>query len=420
MRGETTRIFLFLSLFFFAFVKQVFATPSAPAGAKLTLSEVFACQKTAPNDDEWVEVYNPTSSSVDLTGWKIGKNKAGSVSLSGSIESYAYKKVVFSPGLANDGFAVTLFESGADSTDVTKALESFPSGYAQNATTTTLESCPNTTLVTSWMKEGETWKITTTISPDAQNSYTALVTPTPSPTATPLATASPTPTASPTTAPTATPTPSPTPNATTVPQPTGIILSEIFACQSDSGKEWAELQNTNAYAVTLVDWKLQDDDGNEQPIARSEIGANGFFVVEIAKYVRGMFTNDGDVVKLVNGSGNVVDSYAYSACTKDMTWSRADKEWTETSNISKGGKNNTVSISPSPSQSASPSATLEALMLGDGGGEMGKGAVLGASAPSADQKNPSKLSSILLIVFGGVLLTGVGIYSAFGDKIWKK
>ncbi len=408
--------------------RDVLAAPTAPAGASLTLSEIFACQKTAPNDTEWIEVYNPTSTSVDASGWKIGKNKSGTITLSGTIDSYSYKKFVFTPGLSNDGFAVTLFEPAADTADPTKALESFPVSYVQSPDTAVLEKCSSSSEVTSWIKDGENWKLSTTLTPDASNILTVVATPTPSPTLAPT----PTPTLTPQPTATASPTALPTPTSIPVVQPIGIALSELFACQEKDGREWVELVNTSSTKVELVDWKLSDDDGNTQEISKLSIEPNGYVVVEITKYIRGMLTNDGDVVSLVNGAGKTVDSFTYSTCTTGQTWSKVAGAWLETSTPTKGQKNQSSQQSALPAASAS--ATPNSVQEGDGDAPLTQQSslVLGvqdspstkeSSAPSAQtqklqsEQRAKTVLSLLSIGAGILLLAGVLLYNFWGNTV---
>ncbi len=333
-------------------------SPTAPAGVLITLSEVSACN----SGGDWIEIYNPNDTVVDLAGWKIGKNKTGIASMSGMIAAKSYKKIDFPPSFANSGFAVTLLEP-----QTTDPIETFPTVYKSDKSDASLQQCPSTTVPTSWIKEGEDWKLTTTLTPESANSLAQP--PTATPTTSPTVSATPRPSA----------TPTPTPkievpvSATPGVQPTSIFLSELYACQNDGEKEWVELHSTNSSAVTLTDWKLADDDHNEQPIQTLSMPSNGYAVVEITKYTNGMLTNAGDVVNLIDGLGKVVDTASYKNCTKGKSVAKLGSEWSETDTASRGVANPMKKSSPSPQPVSS----------GDGGD------IRLASSENTEESSPS-------------------------------
>src|SRR3989337_4340951 len=71
----------------------------------LVISEILVIGSSA--NDEFVEVYNPTASDIDITGWKLRKeNSSGTesplvASLSGTIKSHEFFLVVH-PDVAAD------------------------------------------------------------------------------------------------------------------------------------------------------------------------------------------------------------------------------------------------------------------------------------------------------------------------------
>lgn len=80
-----------------------------PTYPKISLSEIF------PNPEkggqEWVEVYNPNTKTVDLTGWKFVDAANHRKTLSGIIATKSYKVFNYSSGwLNNTGDSVALFD----------------------------------------------------------------------------------------------------------------------------------------------------------------------------------------------------------------------------------------------------------------------------------------------------------------------
>ncbi|OGY25164.1 MAG: hypothetical protein A2Z11_00055 [Candidatus Woykebacteria bacterium RBG_16_43_9] len=66
-----------------------------------TLSEIFP--NPTKGGKEWVELYNPNSSTVDLTGWKLVDAANHSKTLSGSVAAKSYKVFEYSSGWLNNG-----------------------------------------------------------------------------------------------------------------------------------------------------------------------------------------------------------------------------------------------------------------------------------------------------------------------------
>lgn len=395
-------------------------SPTAPAGVFIALSEVSAC-----GSDEWVELYNTSSSSVDVTGWKIGKNVSGTITLSGTIAGNSYKKFSFTPGLNNTAFAVKLIDVSGD------VIETFPFEFKTDSSSTI--GCPSTTLVTSFIKQAEDWQVTTTQTPDSVNILT------------PLATSTPTPAASPTAAPTATgqPTASPTSTPQAV-QPTNISLSEVYACQADGTKEWVEVYNGNDSDVTLSNWKLTDDDGNYQSIESLPIAAKGYAAIDISHYTRGMLTNDGDILSLIDGAGKTIEKYEYSFCNTQATWARISGDWKETATMTKGKANqysalSTTSSTPQPTATATPKSTQSPSPTGSPFPSSTptpveplateSGEILGVTTVSEMNPTPfptprSNQSSSNMLAAYGALGTGVSLLTGtlgyFGFEWWKK
>jgi hypothetical protein len=89
--------FRFLTIFFFLLVLFLYQTPSYvySAADHVVISEVQVGGATAK--DEFVELYNPTDTAVDLSGWRLTRKPASGASepnivssISGTIAPYGY------------------------------------------------------------------------------------------------------------------------------------------------------------------------------------------------------------------------------------------------------------------------------------------------------------------------------------------
>lgn len=377
MRLVCILLSLFLLIYFTPIVQA--ATPSPGAGVSITFSEVSACE-----ENEWIELYNSSDQDVTLTGWKIEKKGEGASTWSSkpvdttiaTISAKMYKKTsVGSSFLSNSGFSLRLKDSAGDIVD-------------ENV----FAKCPSGSALTSWIKDGEDWKLTTSLTPDSMNTLTAAATPTPTVSATP----------------TKTPTPSPQPKAeqsevtTAVPtvsppatQPTTVSISEVSACQEEGEKEWVELYNSAGAQVILTDWKLTDADSNDQPISSLALHANGYASVEITKYSRGMLTNSGDTVNLIDGNGKNVDTFSYKSCSKGKTWQKGGGIWQESSTASKGFANPAIrSTTPSPQPEGDGEDVTLTSALGPEESSA-SGFVLGTQDVATPSTEPSPLPTIM-------------------------
>lgn len=376
------------------------ASPSATiAPASIVLSEFSACQ--GAGEKEWVEIHNTGTSPIALDTYKFRDiTTSNKQSLSGEIAPGAYLQIELQNPIFND--------TGGDTVKLVDQND------------TVLDSVPYTTCDTSWVwaRFLAEWKQTTQKTPGKANVLTAPATPSPTTSPTVSAQATPTPTVTPTRTPTPAPTASPFPA-----QPTGIELSEIVACQAEGEKEWVEIANTSNSPATLEGWKLTDDDRNEQTIGTLTIASRGLAVVEIVKYSRGMLTNDGDVVSLVDATGRTVDTKEYSECSIGASIAKVNGVWTTSAAPTKGSANtvqtlvSATGLSPSPSSSpignistpASQAAGLLAQSLSQDAAPVQSGEVLGATeldpSPKTTRARQENMESSIL----GIVMIGVGI-----------
>lgn len=310
------------------------AVPSVYAQSEQTvqLYEIFVCN--GAGEKEWVTLKNVSSTTQTLTNWII-TDELGSSSNTFYLNAVIpagkiiYAEIPASRGIYNaDADIVSVKRDGA-------TVDSFSYGDTGNQVKG-CDSMPN-----SWQRSGSTW-----IQTDSKLTYV--------PTDQLLSV---TLTTEPVTALVATPTPSPTPTATGVAQPTGITLSEVYACQIDDEHEWIELYNANDTEIKIANWELEDKDNHTQPIKELVIPAKSYRSVEILEFDIGMLTNTGDTVRLLNGAKEKVDEYTYSvSCKKGASFSKNRSEWKETLTPTKNGANTITTPTPTPSPTATASA----------------------------------------------------------------
>jgi hypothetical protein len=79
----------------------------------------------------------------------------------------------------------------------------------------------------------------------------------------------------------------------------------------DEGHEWVKLKNTGDSEVDLLGWLLVDHSGNELSLS-GKIAAGAERKIDLGARELPLNNSGGDEIRLVNPSGNVEDSLAYS------------------------------------------------------------------------------------------------------------
>ena len=132
----------------------VFTVNSSPSGDDIIVTEILYDAPNSDTTEEWFELFNPTDSAVDLSGWTIEDNYK-SFSLSGTILAKDYFVVArqsaafnalygFDPdldgsplALSNSGDKLTLYNNVSTAVDFV-AWENYVSGWSVSAIDTTI------------------------------------------------------------------------------------------------------------------------------------------------------------------------------------------------------------------------------------------------------------------------------------------
>lgn len=159
-------------------------------------------------DPEWVELYNNTSSAIDLTGWTITDGANHVKSISGSIDASGYFVYENPSGWLNDTGGDSIILKDASS----NTIDSITYGSGSILT-------PDSGMCTARTPDGSgTWTSNISCTKNSVNPNAPTATPAPTATATSAPTA--TSTSTPTPVSTRTPTPIPTKTASAKPSPT--------------------------------------------------------------------------------------------------------------------------------------------------------------------------------------------------------
>ena len=315
------------------------ATLTADPSLSVVINEIAWSGTSASSGDEWIELYNLESQSVDLNNWTIqASDGVPSITLSGTIPAHGYFLLertddttirdiradqIYTGPLSNSGESLTLRDADGNLKDsVNLDGGAWPggtsgSGIPQYATLERVDASAGG-LDSNWgtnngvTRNGEdangnpingtpksvnstsqaalpthtntnTLTSTNTLTTKPTASGTPTITPSPSSTNTPTSTQTPSPTSSPSQTGTPTITSTATSTQTTTPIPSGsIVVNEIAwaGTQASSYDEWIELFNPSSQSFDFAGWILKADDGSPNIALEGIISAGNYFLLE--------------------------------------------------------------------------------------------------------------------------------------------
>ena len=313
------------------------AAPQMQAATDIVISE-FRTQGPSMGNDEFIELYNPTASPIDITGWKInGSNASGGTSTRATLPT-----ITLQPG---QHYLVA--KSGGYSGTVPADLPYTAASISDNGGIALLRA-DNSIADQVGMSSGSAYLEGATLSPlsgnldqsyernldisgscvDSNNNSTDFFLRSPSDpqnSSSPITTCgNPTQTPSPTSS--STNTPSPTNTATSSPAGTAVpaltlLINEVAwaGTLASTSDEWIELYNPGSSAVNLTGWILRTDDGSPNLALSGTIPAGGYFLLERTDDMTvsdipadliytGELNNSNEILRLIDPAGGVVDT----------------------------------------------------------------------------------------------------------------
>jgi len=338
----------------------VLAAPPQQANLyDVIINEVAWAGTQADSADEWIELYNSTSSPMDITGWVLrSSDNSPNIVLSGTISANGYYLLersddgtikdiaadkIYTGALNDSGESLELRDKGGNLIDTAnQSGGSWPAGGGANKyTMERIDVIPDA--ANAWLgNDGITRNGLDASSnpingtPKQINSattnllLTATFTASPTATATnpPPATATPTDTFTPTLSPTATLTFTPvtftatkTPTRANTPVVPHVVISEVAwgGTKASGLDEWIELYNPTDSPVDLTNWQILAD-GVTIIALTGSIPARGFFLIErvndnVVKNVAAdqflvfsQLSDIGAILTLLNDEREVVDT----------------------------------------------------------------------------------------------------------------
>jgi len=314
------------------------AAASFPPFAVL-INEVAWAGTIASALDEWIELFNPGSEAIDLTGWKLVDGGDINFNLSRTIAPHSLfllertddttisdknADLIYTGGLNNGGETLRLLDpSGAIIDSANASGGAWPAGDVTSRAS--MERRGGSDHPSNWA----TWNGYNYAGHDAGGNPIAgtprqansLFYPTP------ITTKTITPTAiQETLTPTPTRTATPTPTSTTTPAaiasfpPFAVLINEVAwaGTRASALDEWIELFNPGMEVIDLADWRLEDG-GDISIILNGTIAPRSLFLLERTDdttiydmsadliYTGGL-NNGGESLRLLDPSGAIIDS----------------------------------------------------------------------------------------------------------------
>src|SRR3989344_2155817 len=317
------------------------ADQSKAAADHILINEILFNPLGSDKGKEFIELYNPTTSSIDLTDWSLVKS---SESLAKFAATTGDKSMI-----PSNGFLLVGFNSYAG-TPLTDASRSISLG---NKTDTITIKDKNGIVVDSIsydnaiVGEGNSWERTSFDStvfqpqsnPNPQNSASP---------ATVLNTNSTNPATTNTNSASNTNTTNVDSSANSSVVLTGIVFNEAYPNPPVETDEFIELKNTSGFNGSPEGWKIKDAAGNSYTLSVSTVASAGIW--NVPRSASGIvLNNDTETITLVNPQGSTVETLSFSNPAEGQSYARSGTESFEWTTTPTPGIENVLS-QPSPTQ----------------------------------------------------------------------
>ena len=317
-------------------------TPKPVASLTILISEVAWGGTQATFYDEWIELYNPGDTQVNLSGWTLTSDDGLSITLTGIIPAKGFYLLereddntisdvaanqTYTGTLDNGGAVLQLTSPGGSIVDRANADGGYwPAGqnyypYGTMERRAVIADSPTAWITnTGAVKNGKDANGNPIYGTPKQTNWAFSVTPTPSPT--------------PTITRTPTKTRTPFPTRTNTPVPGKLVLNEILPRPgldwnkdgvTDVFDEYIEIMNIGGRDATTSGWRLDDEVNQDSPLFTlpNVTVKPGAKVVFYASETGIRLSDAGDTVRLLFPSGQVADAFTYTVVkAADQAWCR--------------------------------------------------------------------------------------------------
>ena len=292
----------------------------------ILINEVAWAGTVFSASDEWIELYNNTEDTIELSGWTLSDNQDIHVNLSGMILPRSYFLLersddntvstisadqLFAGSLRNSGESLMLRDPSGASVDTADGTGGWPAGDSQSRSS--MERLGGEDRHGNWVTFGG--------GPfNAKDAGGNFIPGTPR-----MLNAGPLPSA----------TLTPTPAAGSTASQGDVLINEVAwsGTQHSASDEWIELHNTIDQPVNLAGWSLKDGHDIEISLAGS-IEPGGYYLLERTddyavsdvdadQIYSGSLSNSGERLSLFDARGALIDS----ANRSGGSWPAGNSKW---------------------------------------------------------------------------------------------
>jgi len=212
-----------------------------------------------------------------------------------------------------------------------------------------------------------------------------------------------------------------------------ITLTE-FMPDPASGSEWAEVYNPESFEADISGWKIDDIEGASSPYPipqGTKIGPKNYLVFSFSSKLN----NSGDSIRLLNPKGEVVETYSYKETVKGASFAKdAQGGWQITITPTPGAPNKITQPTSGKTSSSKKAAakgssqtqtnnpvdsTSPNLVVGNYNLDSNLSEA-GTVAGATNQKQANSGLAILLIAAGTSFLFAAASYPLLEKRLWKK
>jgi len=184
--------------------------------------------------------------------------------------------------------------------------------------------------------------------------------------------------------------------------PSGVFINEILPSPEgpDEEEEWIEVFNQNDFEVDLSGWKISDTAGKITAFIfpqGTKISARGYLVLN-RPTTKITLNNDGDGLNLIQPNGNIIDKVSFEKAPIGQSYNKVENSWIWSDNLTPGAEN------------IIPTEKSEKETEAESNKEKGLAAVSEfLKEENQSEKGTTKFSIILISAFGIAVLSGITI-----------
>lgn len=271
------------------------------ATSNLVLNEIYP---TPTSDEvEWLEIYNPSETSIDLAGWQIAELTSGIIKNYQKLVTASFFLAPHSHFLwENDQGAKITFNNNGDTI------------YLFNPQEELIDETTYPVLGKgkSWARlpdggDNDSWQIASSITAGAAN---------PLPIEEQIIV----------TEPVSSPIDASQSAAISSPTIIRLQLSEFMTCPETGQPEWVEIYNQSEQAVTLNNWKIFNQKENSRTLSETQLAAGQYTVIEFAS---GLLSNSGGTLVIKNSLDEEIMTADFEDCNhaKGQSWIFDGDKW---------------------------------------------------------------------------------------------